>query len=430
MKNKSYLAPSIQTITVSSCRYYLDGRSDKNRIIDTHKRYNEMAEWLYNREYDKRYKDIPFGKSTQAVKDRYADLYLGERITDYYVASLQNRVNGQMRSQRELLKLYKEQNDIAIAETEDKVKSVEDTLKIHKDIKEYLIARSKSITKETPAPDNAIPEKYSFYIDGNKIHFCSDDKHTVIDLYRYECSLDSKIRAEKARIATIGEKLKRLQAKQFDMPRRMTFGGGRTFYKTKDTLKLKGGELRQWHNKRDDARTRVVNFSGRHTSQYGNFQCRYDVLNSQISITLMDGSVSVFENVEFPYCGEELKEYVLNRMGSVGYTMEYRRDGENREYVVIKASITVENPRANTSMETGCVAFDTNADCLAWCDIDEHGNKAGGGVIPFDVENMPTDQRFQTLAKAVNQLVGIAKTKRKPLAMEDLDFFRKKSAMA
>lgn len=427
--NPNFLIPCKQTFTVSSCRFYLDelpSGQPVSSVLETMKRYNHMVEWFYNRIYDQTFLDIPIqaANTTILLKEEYLRLYQ-EPLKDYYCTSLQSHINGMIRSQKELAKLYQEQNKIQITACEAKIKTIHESLTIHQEIKQYLIARSRSFTKGTPAPSLEVPETYHFYIQDQTICF---NHKTHLNLYRYECSLDHKIRSEKNRITFIQEKIKRLQAKDFSIPTRITFGG-RDFYKKKDTLSLSGPKLASWHKERDRRRVKSVNFSGRHDSRYGNFQCRYDVMSGRIEITLIDQKVLVLEHVSFPYRGDELTEYLKERRGSVGYTLELRTDGYGRDYLIVKAVITDEKEDFNFSTETGCIAFDTNADHLAWCELDGHGQKLSCGIVPFSLDDKNTDARKAELACAIRQIIKVAVDKKKPIAMEDLDFFRKKASM-
>lgn len=288
-----YMVPCRQTFVVSSNRFYIDELPGGTTLMETMERFNRMVEWFYNRIYDEKFLQIPFpynGTTTAAIKEYYNRTY-GGRISDYYVTSIQSRVGGMISSQKELLKLQKQENDIRIAACEDKVRSIEESLAVHQEIKQYLAALSRSYKKGTTAPGNEVPVKYDFQISGNTIRFHDSKGMKHLNLYLYECSLDRKMRWEKQTSASIREKIKRLQVKKFDIPARITFGGGKAFYKTKDTKLSTPDGWKAWHEKRTFSRNCRVNFSGRHTSRYGNYQCCYDVITGCAEITLLDGSL-------------------------------------------------------------------------------------------------------------------------------------------
>ena len=100
------------TITISSTRVYLDGlkKEDLDVVLMTFFRFNRMKEWYYNQSYNERYLGIPFvhenKTETSLLKEKYRELFDG-KLMDYYVTSLFSTVNGIRKSQRELLRNWK-----------------------------------------------------------------------------------------------------------------------------------------------------------------------------------------------------------------------------------------------------------------------------------------------------------------------------------
>ena len=95
-----------QTITISSNRYYMNElkKEEVESLMETFKRFNQVAERLYNEVYNSRY----CGASKTSLTKRAAELYYSmyhENLSAYYQASLYSIVSGWLSSQNALFKL-------------------------------------------------------------------------------------------------------------------------------------------------------------------------------------------------------------------------------------------------------------------------------------------------------------------------------------
>ena len=422
------------TFTIPSARIYMDELSsvEQDMVRLTFLRYNRMKEWYYNQSYNEKYLGIPFavdGKTeTALLKEHYRVLY-GGKLSDYYVTSLFSSVNGMRKSQKELLKLAEQERMQRQENRREKADSLKERLVRMQAGKDWLNAFGRYLAGKGTEPKAPSVQKQGFTYSSGKL-FYRGKKNQLVEAepFVYERELEKRIRQTKARIAQIEDKIRRTDEKAGRIPSRITFGSKKQ-YKKKDTLSLTGKELRAWHQERDFARNRIVNFSGRAVSPDGNYLCKYDAEGHTLEVTMINGEKILFHEVHFPYRGEELAQYLKERKGSVGYMMERKKDGNGREYLIFKAALTVKKDYLNYSTSDGVLAYDFNYDHIAWADVSSDGNLIKAGVIPFTLDGLSSGHAKEILGVAVKKLVSIAVDRKKPIVREDLDFVRKKAQM-
>ena len=421
------------TFTIPSARIYMDELSsvEQDMVRLTFLRYNRMKEWYYNQSYNEKYLGIPFavdGKTeTALLKEHYRVLY-GGKLSDYYVTSLFSSVNGMRKSQKELLKLAEQERMQRQENRREKADSLKERLVRMQAGKDWLKAFGRYLAGKGTEPKAPSVQKQGFTCSSGKL-FYRGKKNQLVEAepFVYERELEKRIRQTKAHIAQIEDKIRRTDEKAGRIPSRITFGSKKQ-YKKKDTLSLTGKELRAWHQERDFARNRIVNFSGRAVSPDGNYLCKYDAEGHTLEVTMINGEKILFHEVHFPYRGEELAQYLKERKGSVGYMMERKKDGNGREYLIFKAALTVKKDYLNYSTSDGVLAYDFNYDHIAWADVSSDGNLIKAGVIPFTLDGLSSGHAKEILGVAVKKLVSLA-VDRKPIVREDLDFVRKKAQM-
>ena len=421
------------TFTIPSVRIYMDELSSAERdmVRLTFVRYNRMKEWYYNQSYNEKYLGIPFavdGKTeTALLKEHYRVLY-GGKLSDYYVTSLFSSVNGMRKSQKELLKLAELERMQRQENRREKVDSLKERLIRMQAGKDWLKAFGRCLVGKGAEPKAPSVQKQGFTYSGGRL-FHRGKKNQLIEEepFVYERELEKRIRQTKARIAQIEDKIRRTEEIS-DIPSRITFGSKKQ-YKKKDTLSLTGKDLEAWHQERDFARNRIVNFSGRAVSPDGNYLCKYDPERHTLEVTMINGEKILFHEVHFPYRGEELEQYLKDQKGSIGYTMERKKDGHGREYLIFKATLTVKKENLNHSTSDGVLAYDFNYDHIAWADVSPDGNLIKAGVIPFTLDGLSSGHAKEVLGTAVKKLVALAVDRKKPIVREDLGFVRKKAQM-
>ena len=381
------------TFTIPSVRIYMDELSsaEQDLVRLTFLRYNRMKEWYYNQSYNEKYLGIPFavdGKTeTALLKEHYRALY-GGKLSDYYITSLFSSVNGMRKSQKELIKLAEQERMQRQENRREKADSLKERLVWMQAGKDWLKAFGRYLAGKGAEPKAPSVQEQGFTYSGGKL-FYRGKKNQLMeeDPFVYERELEKRIRQTKARIAQIGDKIRRTDEEAGRIPSRITFGSKKQ-YKKKDTLSLTGKDLEAWHQERDFARNRIVNFSGRAVSPDGNYLCKYDPERHTLEVTMINGEKILFHEVHFPYRGEELGQYLKDRKGSVGYMMECKKDGNGREYLIFKATLTVKKESLNHSTSDGVFAYDFNYDHIAWADVSSNGNLIKAGVIPFTLDGL------------------------------------------
>ena len=416
-------------ITIPSNRIYADSLSNDDLISvkNTFLWFNKAKEELYNIRYNKVFlKDDTVKNEVSYIKQWLKDKS-GYTPQDYYITSLESVVMGLTRSQKELESLYKADFKARQNRRKTKLAALRRRLTIFKKAKDNIIKYSLK-RKDNLKISLAIPKS----IANQKIFKKKfPSVKTGKEVYKYELWIDLQIKRTAARIHQIEEKERRDKAKQDKPPSRITFGGGKAFYKKKDTLFDIDMDL--WHKERDFRRSKNILFSGRYDSKYKNWLCRYDILTETMDITMIDGRVIRFSDVSFPYRGDELKNVLLHakeKGWSVGYWMEKRTDCHNREYFLIKASFMLHEDRMNYDTSNGVISADLNYDNISWAELDSQGHRLCGGMIKFDICGKTTNQITDILGRASSILVSICREKKKPLIIEDLDLKKKRASMA
>lgn len=357
------------TFTIPSVRIYMDELSsaEQDMVRLTFLRYNRMKEWYYNQSYNEKYLGIPFavdGKTeTALLKEHYRALY-GGKLSDYYITSLFSSVNGMRKSQKELIKLAEQERMQRQENRREKADSLKERLVWMQAGKDWLKAFGRYLAGKGAEPKAPSVQEQGFTYSGGKL-FYRGKKNQLMeeDPFVYERELEKRIRQTKARIAQIGDKIRRDPE--------------------------------------------------RHT----------------LEVTMINGEKILFHEVHFPYRGEELGQYLKDRKGSVGYMMERKKDGNGREYLIFKATLTVKKESLNHSTSDGVFAYDFNYDHIAWADVSSNGNLIKAGVIPFTLDGLSSGHAKEVLGVAVKKLVALATDRRKPIVREDLDFVRKKRQM-
>jgi IS605 OrfB family transposase len=136
----------------------------------------------------------------------------------------------------------------------------------------------------------------------------------------------------------------------------------------------------------------------------------------------------LIKSIAFAY-GQEQIETAL-RQGSAlfhRFVARWRTDGSMVWYL----KTTIEEPEAPivTDKSNGILGVDLNANHLALGFVSGDGNPVGEDKIALDVQGKSSDQTKAILSEAVNRLVDEAVEEGIPIAVENLDFSKKKEAL-
>jgi len=102
-----------------------------------------------------------------------------------------------------------------------------------------------------------------------------------------------------------------------------------------------------------------------------------------------------------------------------------RKDG----HWYINATTGEAHPKVITSKENGAFGVDLNAGFLVAGEVDRYGNPLRELKIPVMMHDRNSRQITAAIGDAVKQIVQLAKTKGKPIVVENLDFARKKQSL-
>ena len=135
------------------------------------------------------------------------------------------------------------------------------------------------------------------------------------------------------------------------------------------------------------------------------------------------GKYYLLENVRFPY-GQKDVDYALNNPQAL--TFRFLRK-EETWYVFCSLDLPV--VPTQTSRKNGMMGVDLNSLVIGWSYCDTEGNLKAKGQISINVQDKNKNQTKAIIGDAVKQLVDLALVYGCPIAIESLDFSRKKITM-
>ena len=97
--------------------------------------------------------------------------------------------------------------------------------------------------------------------------------------------------------------------------------------------------------------------------------------------------------------------------------------------ITLAASVKEDIPEVTSRKEVGSIGVDLNSDHLAIGEIDRYGNPIQGFYLPIEMEDKPSQQITAQFGNYIRDIVLYAKSKNKPIAVEQLDFQKKKAAL-
>ena len=400
-------------------RYYLDENSIINQeaMLYTFQRYNDIKMAFYNVRYAEK-----FQKTGPLMETAYSK-WLKEKfqINAYYQAALYTDVNGILSSQTELKYLYIKNAKEELKNKQLKIKSLQEMLDKKKSIKASIKQYLMTGKWKKPYPLCKI------VVHGKSCTLFSGKQFLVED---YERIVEADIRKLKHRIKMIQESCKRKEHKKQCLmdhePLKVLFGSKKR-YQQKDQDDV---DLQKWKEDFYFQRHHTFSLPGRHDARGGNFLAK--LVNGNLVVTGIDGRCFTFLNFQLARLNEEYQK-LLQTTGkerkAVCYNFTLHKDKKGRKYVLVSATIPLENKYVNDSFASGCVSMDLNADHVALADLDEHGNYLSSKVIPFWLEGKTSGQVSEILGRVMAKVGGFCTERKKPLVMEDINLTLKRSGL-
>ncbi|EKV26149.1 hypothetical protein C882_2917 [Caenispirillum salinarum AK4] len=198
---------------------------------------------------------------------------------------------------------------------------------------------------------------------------------------------------------------------------------------------LRQGAVEAWRDKRQ-GRFLLV---GSKDETAGNQTAQYDPYNGRLVLRLSDADAEtaraagapvdrrgrvVFENVVFRYGQQDLANAAER---GIGITFLFFRDDRRRWHL----RATIEQPEVPklTDIRIATVGVDLNVEHLAVVVTDRYGNPVERATVPFPVAGTDGGTAQAMIGDAVKWVCDLALRYEAGVAVEDLDFGRKKAAL-
>lgn len=210
---------------------------------------------------------------------------------------------------------------------------------------------------------------------------------------------------------------------------RMCFGSKKLF-RAQYNLE-KNGYLTHadWKKDWDQARSKQFYVLGSKDETAGCQGCVATITDSGflLRLRLPDGINPSDKYLELPISlayGADILEAALNSKQAVSY--RFLKDHKGWRVFVSTNVIKVEK---QTSKEYGCIGVDINVDHLAVTEIDRSGNPIASKRISLCTYGKSSHQASAIIGDAVKELIVFTQNKGKPIAVEELEFRKKKSEL-
>ena len=430
----------IYTITTYSNRIYDNQNILSNlniiRICDTIDRFNSCKFHAYNvallKETDKdKYDDILNGSSFHMyIKQKFG-------LTDYYANTIvrlsEGLVQSQITNNKNYIKQYEEQIETIRGKLKE-CKNKLDDLKLFRE--SFIIVRNTLKTSDDKKHNikllKVLSKAYKNikFTDTEVIVTNSFNKKvTTYGFYAFEYQyLNPKIVELKNRIGKYQYRINNLTNKinNCQQLKRCIFGSKKLMKKySRNEINYK--ELY-------DAKYKSFEISGRSDAKYGNYVFKPTYNNEtdsfDFTITLIDNSKLILNNIRFPYKQNELKQILAHnttdkKMRPICFGIVRKKDLNNDYYFQIKVSFDIESvtPKLNYDKSSGIVAIDFNYGHLDMTELDVKGNLLNYKTIYYDL-HFNSKQNELSLRKALDEICEYAKSKNKMLAVENINTYK------
>jgi IS605 OrfB family transposase len=395
---------------------YFSNRVYKNTLTPKQVYFTTCALIGFNRAKHKAYKMLLAEHNYGTAYDPSVHLQIKGLFgfDDYWVNSAVQEAKAQVASQRELQKMYIAGKKEQIETKKDKVKELNRQIKRLED----LLSEIKKGKFKTWCGSNIVRhESGVISVDFKRkslVFFNTYDFE-----HRY---LRPEIRNLKNRVKLIEYSVARLEEELEKLQNGFLKGcafGTKDLFKKQFTVEEYRNDHELWLQEWRKARYSSLRISGRLDAKYGNFVFKYDVKTRTLTFTLPDGTpVSV--PVTFRYGQEEVDTALIfqsERRKPIAWAVE-----DHEEYYIFKVTVDVpKNPYVNYHKGNGVIGLDMNHDHAALAETDQHGNLIDWLTVPYDLDGLTKGQAVKVLEQVAIDIVSIARIKKKPIVIEDLD---------
>jgi IS605 OrfB family transposase len=233
-----------------------------------------------------------------------------------------------------------------------------------------------------------------------------------------------KLHNKKRKLVALQIKVEKLKSKKPSL-----VFGGKKLWKAQFNLEANNYEsheqwLEDWH----DARTAQFMLVGSKDETSGCQNCQINP-EGRLKIRVAPGLEHLFgkyikvEGVRFAY-GQQDIDYALEK----GQALTYRFVRSSGQWYIFCTTRQPEVP-IQSRYSNGILGVDLNPGVIGWAVCDREGNLKDKGQIRLNLNDRSSEQVEASLGDAVKQLVEIASSYSCPIAVEHLDFKRKKRGM-
>lgn len=236
--------------------------------------------------------------------------------------------------------------------------------------------------------------------------------------------IKEKIHQKKRKLAALKIKLEKVKSQTPSL-----VFGGKKLWKAQFNLKANGYKSHeQWLNDWQDSRSSQLMLVGSKDETNGCQNCQI-TSEGQLKIRVAPGLEHLFGKyitvggVRFAY-GQQDINYALEK----GQALTYRFVRKQGQWYIFCTTQQPEVP-IESRYSNGVLGIDLNPGVMGWAICDKEGNLKDKGQIRLNLNDRSSEQIEAALGDAVKQLVEIASYNGCPIAVENLDFSKKKVSM-
>ena len=335
-------------------------------------------------------------------------------FNDYWANSVVKEAKAQVSSQKELQKMYTAGVENQIRTKKKRVKELNNKIKHLEELLALIIKgrfktwRGSDITKHKSGIISVDFRKKSL------VYF------NVYDFeHQYLCpeikNLKNRVKLIEFSLTRLEEKLKKLQ----DNFLKGCVFGTKDLFKKQFIMEEYQNNHEAWLEEWCKARYSSLRISGRLDAKYGNFVFKNDVKTNILTFDLPDGT-AVNIPVIFRYGQEEVDAAFIfqnERRKPIAWIIE-----DHEDYYIFKITVDLPgNPYVNYYKGNGVIGVDMNFDHAALAETNHCGNLIDWSSNDYNIEGKMSGQIIKILEQSAIDIVDIAKIKKKPIVIEDLD---------
>jgi IS605 OrfB family transposase len=277
-------------------------------------------------------------------------------------------------------------------------------------------------------------------------------KETVEALKTKIAKLKNKkiLHEKKRRLARLQAGLKRLEKQASSGKISLCFGSKKLFHSQFDLAANGYSSHETWKSDWQNSRKSEIFILGSKDETAGN-QSATATINPDgsfsIRIRMPDilaqkfGKYLVLPNIRFAYGHEVITAALLDAKlrrdlfllkdpsyRNHGRAITFRLKRDSKSWTLF-ATTELEPPTWITKKEFGVIGLDINADHLAVLETDRFGNPLQALTIPLPLQGKTKHQVRAMIGDAATKVIQLCSSTKKPLALENLDFQRKKASL-